>query len=286
MKRLRFVAGLWVGAVLFLCCGATYLPRQIPDLTAYTKVLLQKETAAEARSYLGITTSGSVSYNTNQFGEDAAEDLVIISGAKMTNPVVSGQVTLVGVVYTDNGTSLTRNGVAVTSDGTGNWTASGTTNSTLAGEARVHSLVATNSIMIGTNVITVSGGSVLLNGVNVRKKEIGGACSDETTALTTGTGKLTFRMPYAMTLTGVRANLKTAQTGGSIFTVDINEAGVSLLSTKITIDNGEKTSTTAAAAPVISDTALADDAEITIDIDQVGDGTAKGLKIWLIGTEL
>ena len=46
----------------------------------------------------------------------------------------------------------------------------------------------------------------------------------------------------------------------------------------------EKTSTTAATAPVISDGNLADDAEITIDIDQVGDGTAKGLKLTLIGT--
>lgn len=110
------------------------------------------------------------------------------------------------------------------------------------------------------------------------------ACSDETTALTTGAGKVTFRMPYAFTLTAVRASLTTAQTSGSIFTVDINEAGASILSTKLTIDNGEKTSTTAAAAPVISDASLADDAEITIDIDQVGDGTAKGLKVVLIGS--
>ena len=110
------------------------------------------------------------------------------------------------------------------------------------------------------------------------------ACSDESTALTAGTAKITFRMPYAMTLTSVRASLKTAQTSGSIFTVDINESGSSVLSTKLTIDNTEKTSTTAAAGPVISDGNLADDAEITIDIDQVGDGTAKGLKVTLIGT--
>ena len=110
------------------------------------------------------------------------------------------------------------------------------------------------------------------------------ACSDESTALTAGTAKITFRMPYAMTLTSVRASLNTAQTSGSIFTVDINESESSILSTKLTIDNTEKTSTTAATAPVISDTALADDAEITIDIDQVGDGTAKGLKVTLIGT--
>ena len=110
------------------------------------------------------------------------------------------------------------------------------------------------------------------------------AASDETTALTTGTSKITFRMPYAMTLSAVRCSLTTAQTSGSIFTVDINEGGTTILSTKLTIDNTEKTSTTAATAAVISDVNLADDAEITIDIDQIGDGTAMGLKITLIGT--
>jgi len=109
------------------------------------------------------------------------------------------------------------------------------------------------------------------------------ACSDETTALTTGTAKVTFRMPFAMTLSGVTASLSTAQTSGSIFTVDINEAGSTILSTKLTIDNTEKTSTTAATAAVISDTSLALDAEMTIDIDQIGDGTAKGLKVTLNG---
>jgi len=109
------------------------------------------------------------------------------------------------------------------------------------------------------------------------------AASDETTALTTGTAKVTFRMPHAMTLTAVRASLSTAQASGSIFTVDINEGATSVLSTKLTIDNTEKTSTTAATAPVISDSALADDSEITVDIDQIGNGTAKGLKVTLIG---
>jgi hypothetical protein len=114
--------------------------------------------------------------------------------------------------------------------------------------------------------------------------EIQLAASDETTALTTGTNKVTFRLPVQFTLTAVRASLTTAQASGSIFTVDINESGTSILSTKLTIDNTEKTSTTAATPAVISDTALADDAEITIDIDQIGNGTATGLKITLIGT--
>lgn len=109
------------------------------------------------------------------------------------------------------------------------------------------------------------------------------ACSDESTAITTGTGKVTFRMPFAMTLTAVRASLSTASGGGTLVTIDINESGTSVLSTKLTIDNGEKTSTTAATAAVISDSALADDAEITIDFDQAGSG-AKGVKVYLIGT--
>ncbi len=114
--------------------------------------------------------------------------------------------------------------------------------------------------------------------------EIQLACSDESTALTTGTAKITFRTPCAITVTSVRASLTTAQTSGSIFTVDINEAGASILSTQITIDNTELTSTTAATPPVVSNTTLADDASITVDIDQIGDGTAKGLKITILGT--
>ena len=110
------------------------------------------------------------------------------------------------------------------------------------------------------------------------------ACSDEATALTADTAKVTFRMPYAMALSSVRASLTTAQTSGSIFFVDINQDGSSILSTRLRLDNGEKSSTTASVQPVISNSALANDAEITIDIDQVGDGTAKGLKVTLIGT--
>ena len=112
------------------------------------------------------------------------------------------------------------------------------------------------------------------------------AASDETTALTTGTAKVTFRMPFAMTLTGVRASLTTAQTSGSIFTVDINQGGSSVLGTKLTIDNTENTSTTAATPATITTSALTDDAEITVDIDQIGDGTAKGLKVTIIGTRV
>jgi hypothetical protein len=107
------------------------------------------------------------------------------------------------------------------------------------------------------------------------------AASDESTNLATGTNKVYFRMPYAGTLLAVRASVNTAPTDANI-EVDINEAGSTILSTKLSIDASEKTSTTAAVPAVISDSALADDAEITIDIDQVGSTVAgKGLKVYL-----
>lgn len=108
------------------------------------------------------------------------------------------------------------------------------------------------------------------------------AVGDETTAITTGTAKVTWRMPFAFTLLAVRASLTTASSSGTP-TVDINEAGTSVLATKLTIDANELTSTTAATAAVISDSAIADDALMTIDIDTAGTGAA-GLKVTLYGT--
>ena len=112
------------------------------------------------------------------------------------------------------------------------------------------------------------------------------ACSDETTALTTGTAKVTFRMPYAMTLTDVRASLTGAGSTSGTTTIDINLAGASIFTTDLlTIDFTEKSSTTAATPPNITTTALTDDGEITIDIDAVSGGADEtGLKVYLIGT--
>jgi hypothetical protein len=114
--------------------------------------------------------------------------------------------------------------------------------------------------------------------------EIQTAVSDETTTLTTGTSKMTFRMPYAMTVTSVRASVNTPPTGSAI-TVDIKESGSSIMTTtKISIPAGTKTSV-GSGTPVLTDTALADDSEISIDILGIGStfGGA-GLKVTIIGT--
>lgn len=135
----------------------------------------------------------------------------------------------------------------------------------------------------GTQTNLVPGSAYTISGTDLRspRESFCVAASDETTAITTGTAKVTFRMPYAFTLTSIRGSLNTVSSSGTP-AFDVNEAGVSVFSTTLTIDASEKTSTTAATAAVISDTSLADDAEMTIDIDTAGTG-AKGAKLCLIG---
>lgn len=130
--------------------------------------------------------------------------------------------------------------------------------------------------------------SAVTNDAQVKKTEVPVvlmiAVSDEATAISTGTAKVTFRMPHAMTLNEVRASVNTASSSGNP-TFDINMGGTSVLhaTNKLSIDASEKTSQTVTTATSIVTSALTDDAEITIDVDTAGTG-AKGAKITLIGT--
>jgi len=115
------------------------------------------------------------------------------------------------------------------------------------------------------------------------------ACGDETTAIGATGQVLSFRMPFGMVLNagilGVKGSLVTAGTGGALLTVDINESGVTILSTKLTFDATETTSVSAATPVVISDVNLAADSIITVDVDTLDTGgVAAGLKITLLGS--
>jgi hypothetical protein len=135
-----------------------------------------------------------------------------------------------------------------------------------------------------TRTLTVPNSSGTIALLQTLPVELVIACSDETSNLTVGANKVTFRAPSAFTLTAVRACVNTAP-AGSTLVVDINKSGTSVLSTKLSIDANETTSLTAAIPAVISDSAIANDAAITIDIDQIGSTIAgKGLKVVLIGT--
>lgn len=111
------------------------------------------------------------------------------------------------------------------------------------------------------------------------------AASDESTALTTGDGKVTFRLPDAMTITSVSASVNTAPVGSTII-VDVTKNGTSIFSTLLTIDASEKTSLTAATPAVLNaaQVSCAADDEIAVNIDLIGSGTAgAGLKVTIKG---
>lgn len=134
-----------------------------------------------------------------------------------------------------------------------------------------------------TNIKSINGNTLLGSGNLALEEVIIVALSDETTDLTTGSIKVTIRVPYACKLTTKlpRASLNTASSSG-IVTIDVKKNGVSIFSTGLTIDVNEKTSVTATTPCVLSSnpTTFADDDEITFGIAVAGTG-AKGLKLTL-----
>lgn len=140
---------------------------------------------------------------------------------------------------------------------------------------RVHAFGITTAIV---SVPVASVGSVAY-----RQEAILASVGDESTALVAGTRKHVVRLPYNLKLTQVKASLATAPAGSSVI-VDVNKNGVSMLSTKLHVNAGQTSSVPSTPAPVFSDTTLPTEAEVSIDIDQVGSGSAgAGLKVWLIG---
>lgn len=133
----------------------------------------------------------------------------------------------------------------------------------------------------------VLSGDLLRESVTPALQTFAFPASDLTTDLTTGTSKANLILPYGFLLAddGVRASLRVAQPSGVLLTLDLNVNGVSILATKLTFDNTER-STATAAAPFAFETGgevLSAGDEITVDIDQVGDVGAQGLMIYLTG---
>lgn len=109
------------------------------------------------------------------------------------------------------------------------------------------------------------------------------AISDETTDLTTGLAKIRFRWPYDFALIDIRLQVSTAPTGAALI-VDVNREGASILSPKLSIDDGEKTSVTAATPAGITTNTIGDDEEVSVDVDQVGSTVAgRGGKVVFYG---
>ena len=109
------------------------------------------------------------------------------------------------------------------------------------------------------------------------------AMSDETTALTTGTSVTSFMVPNDFVVTEVMMFVNTAPVGSALI-VDVNLSGSTIFSTRPQIDAGSSTSQGSVVTPVLGTTSFSKWNILTLDIDQVGSGTAgAGLKIILNG---
>lgn len=241
----------------FVCLDYTTGSAVWLETTADTSELSQK-----------LISSRSVTTNQTLDGDDLDTTIIVTSGS----PTITLPDSL------DDGFQCT---ILNVGSGTVDFTTSGSATATPSG-LELDNTPSGVDLTIASLYHT-TGGEWFIIGGQAQEEVIGVALSDEDTSITTGTGVATIRIPFAMTLTAVRASVNTAPTGSGI-TVDINEGGTTVLSTKLTIDATEKTSTTAATAAVISDASLVDDAEITFDIDAVGSTEGgKGLKVYLYG---
>jgi hypothetical protein len=108
------------------------------------------------------------------------------------------------------------------------------------------------------------------------------AFSDETTALTTGTAKITGNWAWNFIAKTVFVGLSTNSSSGSV-TIDFNDKnGTSIFSTRPSVLANEQTSLTNGTQPVMSTTAFALGDKWTVDIDLAGTG-ASGVKLYMIG---
>lgn len=114
--------------------------------------------------------------------------------------------------------------------------------------------------------------------------------TDEDTAPTTGVKFVTEPAPYNMTIDDVIAGLTVAGTGAVKFTIDVlkensvnADAFTTILSTKVSIDASEFTSTTAAVAKVISVTTWEKGRRLQLKIETLDtDGLARGAKVVIV----
>jgi len=261
------------------------------DVTIWTRDNLQEYGVAAFFERFSGTGSKTAFTLSNDAGTDEKGLMVFVDGA-ILDPLAD---------YTVNATVLTL--TTAPASGTNNiavWAVSETvyvnaavanaSASSAAASANAAATSATNAATSESNAATsetnaatsaTAAATSALAAQNAVKVRHTVALSDETTPLVAAVGAVTFRSLLAFTLTEVRASLTGASSSG-VVTVDINVNGATILSTKLTIDATEKTSTTAVAAAVISTSAIADDAEITMDIDTAGTG-ATGLKVTMIG---
>lgn len=128
----------------------------------------------------------------------------------------------------------------------------------------------------------------ILSEIPLKSESFGLACSDLTSPIVAATEAGYYDIPYKFKVTEVIATLLTAQASGSTFTVNLYKNGVSILSTLLTIDNGDTSSLNASIAAVIdsAQSTFQKGDRFSVDVTQVGNGTATGLIVTIVGNQI
>jgi hypothetical protein len=112
------------------------------------------------------------------------------------------------------------------------------------------------------------------------------AAGDETTPIDVGdigVDLVTYIAPKDMTIKEISASLSIPQVSGSPTVADVLLNGTSIMTTsKLLFGNGDYSTITSPAKPVLTTTALSAGDVLSVRIVQFGDGTSAGLKVYLV----
>ncbi len=109
------------------------------------------------------------------------------------------------------------------------------------------------------------------------------AISDETTAITTGNGKLTFYAPYDFVISNVYASLSTSGSTNSAFNVKLTGTTIFSNASGVVVDLNTQHSINSTFASTITATTVPAFSKISIDIMSAGTA-AVGAKLYIVGT--
>lgn len=233
-----------------------------------------------AQGCTDATTEINSAISTHASDADAHQDLVTLAGTP-DYITISGQVITRGTIDISDDTNLAVTAPVVRTGDTLSVSAASTTATGIVELAIVSEV---NTGTDTTRAITADA----LAGSNLGEKAVSVYVVAAGTATEVGDGKAYFNIPSSvagMNLVEVHAHVITAGTTG---TTDIQihnlTSAVDMLSTKLTVDSSETSSSTAATAAVINgsnDDVVANEL-IRIDVDAISTTPAQGLVVTLI----
>lgn len=237
---------------------------------------------AGVETFLGAPSSANLA--TAVTDETGSGSLVFATSPTLVTPALGtpsgGALTNCTALPIIAGTTGT---LSVARGGTGDTTATGAATNLGLGTGDSPQFTGVNIGHATDSTITrLSAGRIQCEGVDLLAVDFAVAGSDEDAALTasTSTPVVTFHAQRDFTLTEAHIGVTTAPTG-SVLTGDIHKGGTTIFSTKPTIDATEKSSHTAATAPVLSTTSFAKGDLIECFVDGIGATVAgAGIKFY------